>query len=135
MFEAGQLQDLLLTSEMLFLFALDNSELTQVIHGFPFLPPRATGLGLAGRQHPVLGAEGLVHAVQDMFVGLAADEGEGVDVVAGDELILADLVVDVFGEELAARVEDVVLVFEDVGEGRARGIVPQLPLTSSIHRI
>jgi hypothetical protein len=85
--------------------------------------------------HLVLGVEGLVHAVEDVLVGLAADKGEGVDIVTGDALEAAHLVVDVLGKELAPRVQDVVLVFENVGKGRAGGVVPQLTLTSSIHRI
>lgn len=40
---------------------------------------------------------------------------------------------DVFREELAARVEDVVLIFEDVGDGGTGGVVSQLALVSSLH--
>jgi hypothetical protein len=66
---------------------------------------------------------------------LIPDKGERVDLVAGDGLEAVDLLEDVLGEELAARVEDVVLIFEDVGEGRAGGVVPKFSLVSSLHGI
>jgi hypothetical protein len=40
--------------------------------------------------------------MQDVLVWFASDESEGVDVVAGDVLEATDLVVDVFGQKLAA---------------------------------
>lgn len=52
--------------------------------------------------HLILCAVGFVHAVEDVFVRLVADEGEGVDLIAGDSLKAVDLMVDVLGKELAA---------------------------------
>jgi len=73
--------------------------------------------------------------MQDVLVWFASDESEGIDVVAGDVLEATDLVVDVFGQKLAAWFEDVILVFEDICKGRTGSVVPQFTLTSSIHRI
>lgn len=50
----------------------------------------------------ILGIVCLVHAMQDVLVWFASDESEGIDVVAGDVLEATDLVVDVFGQKLAA---------------------------------
>jgi hypothetical protein len=122
---------------VLLLLAFYDAKLAQVVvDGLPLSVPDGAGLKVEiVVDHFILSAVGFVHAVQDVFVGLVAYEGEGVDFVAGDALEVVELVVDVFGQVLAARVEDVGLVLEDVGEGRAGGVVPQLPFTSSIHRI
>jgi hypothetical protein len=123
---------------VLFLLALDDPKLPEVIiNRFPILPPvwSAALQVVAMVDHLILGIVGFVHAVEDVLMGFVADEGEGVDLIAGDVLEAANLVVDVFRQELAPRVEDVVLVPEDVWEGSAGGVVPQLTLTSSIHGI
>lgn len=73
--------------------------------------------------------------MKDVLVRLAADKGQRVDLIAVDGGRSADLLEDVFGEELAARVEDIVLVLEDVGNRRTGGVVPQLALVSSLHGI
>lgn len=73
--------------------------------------------------------------MQDVLVWLAPDKSERVDVVAGDVLEATDLVVDILGQKLAARFEDVILVFENISKGRTGGVVPQFTLTSSIHGI
>ena len=47
--------------------------------------------------HHILGIVGFVHAVQYVLMGLTADKGEWIDVIACDVLEAADFVVDVFG--------------------------------------
>lgn len=90
-----------------------------VVYLVSFLSPE----GLPGLKvqviadHLALRVEGFIHAVQDMLMRLIADKGERVDLIAVDGGRPADLLEDVFREELAARVEDVVLIFEDVGDG------------------
>lgn len=106
-----------------------------VVYLVSFLPPE----GLSGLKvqviadHLTLRIEGFIHAVQDMLMRLIADKGVRVDLIAVDGGRLADLLEDVFREELAARVEDVVLIFEDVGDGGTGGVVAQLALVSSLH--
>ena len=106
-----------------------------VVDLVPLFPPE----GLSGLKvelvadHLALRVEGLVHAVQDVLVRLVADEGQRVDLVAVDAGGSADLLEDVFGEELAAGVEDVVLVLEDVGDRGTGSVVAQLALVSSLH--
>lgn len=88
---------------MLFLFALDDPELAEVVNGF--LPPDRACLKIETiGDHFVLRAEGLVHAMQDVLMWLIADEGERVDVITGDVGKAAHLVVDVLRQVLAARV-------------------------------
>lgn len=123
---------------MLFLLALYYPKLPKlIIKRFPILPPDgSTALhAVAVIDHLILGIVGFVHAMQDVLVWFFADEGEGVDVIAGDGLGTADLVIDVFRQELAPRIEDVFLVAEDVWEGSAGCVMSQLALTSSIHGI
>lgn len=63
-----------------------------------------------------------------MLVGLVLDKRQGVDFIAGEGGEPMDLFVDVFGEVLAARVEDILLVPENVVEGGAGYVVAQSSL-------
>lgn len=85
--------------------------------------------------HSLLCAEGVFHSAEDVLVGLVLDEGEGVDFVAGEGGEFVDLFVDVLGEVVAARAEDVLLVSEDVFEGSAGNVVAELSLLFVFHRI
>lgn len=106
-----------------------------VVDLIALLPPeRLSGLKVEViADHLTLCVEGLVHAVQDVLVRLVADKGQGFDLIAVDGGRPANFLEDVFGEELTARVEDVVLIFEDVGDGGTGGVVPQFALVSSLH--
>lgn len=75
-----------------------------VVYLVSFLPPE----GLSGLKvqviadHLTLRIEGFIHAVQDMLMRLIADKSKRVDLIAIDGGRPADLLEDVFREELTA---------------------------------
>lgn len=128
-FEAGMVQQLLFI--VFPVLALDHPKLIlmMVPSSFPTIKFEAA------IDHLMLCVKCLLHSGDDVFVWLSFVEGEGVDVIAGDGLEVADFLEDVFGEVLAAWLDDVAFVFEDVGERGAIWVIAQLPLAASFYHV
>jgi hypothetical protein len=101
-----------------------------LVHLAPVLP----ALKIASDQLR-LSAQGLLHLGDYALVGFVLHEGQRVYLVAGQRWKFMDLLEDILRQVLAARVDDVLLVAEDVAVGCAGDVVPQLSLGASIHRI
>lgn len=68
-----------------------------------------------------------------MIMWFCSHKCQRVNIVACEGLQFADFIEDVLGHILAARIEDVFFVAEDVVEGSAGGVVSQLSSVFTLH--
>lgn len=85
--------------------------------------------------HLLLGVQSFFHAVHYMLVRLVLDESQRVYLVTCHRRKFVDLFINVFRQVLAARVENVLFVPEDVLEAGTRYVVAELSLGPLFHGI